>query len=194
MIFDKDYWNLRYTEGKTGWDLGVPSPPLKEYVDQLKNKNLHILIPGAGNGHEAIYLKKQGFHNVTVIDLSGIALENIAKKYPDFPEKRLLLGDFFNHMGTYDLILEQTFFCALDPGLREDYALKMKSLLKPGGKLAGVLFDFEKMGNEPPFGGSSSEYRRLFETHFNIKTLQCCHNSVKPRKGNELFFIFENPQ
>ena len=52
----KEYWINRYKEERTGWDIGYPSTPLKEYIDQLQDKNLRILIPGAGNGYEAEYL------------------------------------------------------------------------------------------------------------------------------------------
>lgn len=188
---DETYWDRRYKKDATGWDIGHPSPPLTNYVDQLHDKNQEILIPGAGYGHEAIYLHKEGFKCVTVLDISQTALAQIAKKCPDFPKNRLVKADFFKHQATYDLIIEQTFFCALNPELRQDYVLKMKELLKPNGKLVGVLFDFEKTGDGPPFGGSLKEYKALFAPHFHIKKLEPCHNSIKPRQGDELFFIFE---
>jgi len=53
MNFDEQYWTERYDAGKDGWDLGCISPPIKEYIDQLTNKDIKILIPGAGNSHEA---------------------------------------------------------------------------------------------------------------------------------------------
>jgi methyl halide transferase len=40
------YWNNRYLEENTTWDLGQVSPPLKNYIDQLENKAVSILIPG----------------------------------------------------------------------------------------------------------------------------------------------------
>jgi len=39
-----DYWNERYLNNASHWDLGMVSPPLKTYIDQLANKNLSILI------------------------------------------------------------------------------------------------------------------------------------------------------
>ena len=67
----------------------------------------------------------------------------------------------------------------------------MYSLLEEKGKLIGLFFDFKLTEEGPPFGGSLNEYLKLFSTHFNIKTLERCHNSIKPRFGRELFFIFE---
>ncbi len=191
MKFDKTYWENKYIENKTGWDIGYVSTPIKEYIDQLKDKNISILIPGAGNGHEVEYLYHQGFKNITVIDIANSPLRNLAEKIPDFPKENLINQDFFDHNITYDLIIEQTFFCALDPKLRSNYVSKMVSLLNNGGKLAGLLFDFELTSEGPPFGGSKDEYLTLFSKLFNIKTLEKSHNSIKPRKEREFFFIFE---
>ena len=190
---NKDYWEQKYENGDMGWDIGYISTPLKEYIDQLTDKDLKILIPGAGNAHELLYLLEKGFSNVFVIDIARQPLENIKKNIPNFPEHQLLEGNFFDlALNNFDLILEQTFFCALDPSLRLDYAKKMKQLLKPNGKLAGLLFNFPLTESGPPFGGSLTEYKSLFQEHFKIKTLETAHNSIKPRADKELFFIFES--
>jgi methyl halide transferase len=189
----KDFWENKYTNQETGWDTGGITTPLKTYIDGLKNKELSILIPGAGNGHEAEYLFQNGIENVDVIDLASLPLLNLKSRVPDFPESQLIQGDFFELDKKYDLILEQTFFCALDPALRPAYAKKMSELLNPKGKLAGVLFDFALSETGPPFGGSRQEYLSYFKPYFKIKTLEKCYNSIKPRMGNELFIIFEKP-
>ena len=189
---DKEYWENRYLNQETGWDIGSISTPLQVYVDQLTTKNLKILIPGAGFGHEARYLVETGFKNITVIDLSRSALNRLKTSLPQNSTCQIIEGNFFDHNGKYDLILEQTFFCALQPQQRIDYAKKCAELLKPNGKLSGLLFDFPLTENGPPFGGSFEEYQSLFSEYFHIKTLERCYNSIKPRDGKELFFIFEN--
>jgi methyl halide transferase len=190
MELNKTYWETRYQNNETGWDAGTITTPLKDYIDQLTNKDLKILIPGAGNGYEFDYLIQKGFTNVFVIDIAPSPLEAIKKRNPEY-SSHLLLGDFFELNETFDLILEQTFFCALDPKLRTDYVSKMHQLLHPNGKLAGLLFDFPLTNEGPPFGGSKEEYSELFSNKFQIKTLEKAHNSIKPREGKELFFIFE---
>ncbi|MDL5513575.1 methyltransferase [Arenibacter sp. M-2] len=190
---NKDFWEKKYQLGEMGWDIGHISTPLKEYIDQLKDKNLKILIPGAGNAYELLYLLEKGFTNVFVIDIAKQPLENIKNRISDFPRNQLLEGNFFDlELDNFDLILEQTFFCALDPSLRMEYVLKMKQLLKPNGKLAGLLFNFPLTESGPPFGGSLSEYKSLFQEHFQIKILETAYNSIKPRADKELFFIFES--
>ena len=184
----KEFWSNRYRSDATGWDLGQVSPPLKSYIDQLKNKQLSILIPGAGNAHEAEYLYHQGFKNVHVLDHAAEPLKNLKNRIPDFPENQLHKEDFFKHEGQYDLILEQTFFCALHPELRSEYSRKMNELLNKGGKIVGLLFDIQFPFDGPPFGGSCEEYQTYFSPYFEFEPEEC-YNSIAPRQGNELFFI-----
>ena len=191
MKLNKDYWEKRYHLNEIGWDIGTISTPLKEYIDQIENKELKILIPGAGNGYEFEYLYNAGFQNVFVIDIAKTPLENIQTRIPHLDDKHLIHNDFFELSDTFDLIIEQTFFCALNPELREKYVQKMHALLKDNGKIAGLLFQFPLTEQGPPFGGSKSEYENLFKEHFKIKTLETAYNSIKPRQNNELFFIFE---
>ena len=190
---NKEFWENRYRNGDLGWDIGTVSHPLKEYLDQLPNKDLQILIPGAGKAHELVYLAKEGFKNVYIVDIAKAPLELIRQQLPDYPADRFIEGDFFDlGLTGFDLVLEQTFFCALSPSLREKYVLKMKQLLKPGGKLVGLLFNFPLTETGPPFGGSREEYTALFSGHFNFKVFKTAYNSIKPRADKELFFIFEN--
>ncbi|MDC1203983.1 TPMT family class I SAM-dependent methyltransferase, partial [Salibacteraceae bacterium] len=87
--FDKEYWNSRYINEETGWDIGYPSTPLKEYIDTLEDHNLKILIPGAGNAYEAEYLHTRGFENVKVVDISEEACKKLMDRIPDFPRKNV---------------------------------------------------------------------------------------------------------
>ncbi|MFK5982418.1 MAG: methyltransferase domain-containing protein [Flavobacteriaceae bacterium] len=190
MLLDEKFWDSRYQSDNIGWDIGRISTPLKEYIDQLKNKDLKILIPGGGNSYEAEYLHNKGFTNVFVIDLSKTALENLQKRIPSFPEENLIHSDFFELQETYDLIIEQTFFCALNPDLRPQYAIKMNELLQPKGKLVGLLFCVPLYDNRPPFGGNKEEYIPYFKPYFNLKIIEPCYNSVSERRNQELFIKF----
>jgi SAM-dependent methyltransferase len=184
---DDQYWSQRYQQHLTGWDLGGISPPLKAYIDQLENKDLHILIPGCGNAYEADYLWQQGFRHITLIDISEELTRHLQEHF-SHTAIRIIHGNFFEHTGHYDLILEQTFFCAIHPTLREAYAQQMARLLNPGGKLAGLLFDCHFDGG-PPFGGDAATYRSLLATSLHLQSLAPCYNSIAPRAGRELFLL-----
>lgn len=186
---DQEYWDIKYKTNDIGWDLGQVSPPIKEYIDTILDKNLRILIPGCGNSHEADYLLSQGFTNITVIDIAPTLVEKIQEKFKNNSNIKIVLGDFFEHQGEYDLIFEQTFFCALPPIMREKYVQKMYYLLSKKGILAGLLFN-KTFESGPPFGGSQNEYENLFKKYFMFLQLDLCLNSIKPRANSELFIEF----
>lgn len=187
MQLGETFWDNRYRNNDTRWDIGFISPPLRKYFDQLTNKNLKILIPGGGNSYEAEYLHLLGFTNVYVIDVSEIALKNISTRASGFPKHHLLHGDFFDLQEEFDLIIEQTFFCAIDPSLRKKYVTKTSQLLKAKGKIVGVLFSIPLNEDRPPFGGNKEEYQLLFNPFFHIKIMEPAFNSIPKRMGNELF-------
>ncbi len=190
IFLSKDYWNNRYAAHTTSWNIGKISTPLKSYIDQLTNKSCSILIPGGGNGHEAIYLAENGFTNITILDISPIDIASLKEIFEQKWIKtiHLICIDFFEFRGSFDLILEQTFFCALDPQLREAYIKKMSELMSQEAKLVGLLFNID-FKVSPPFGGNLSEYQVQFAKHFEIIKMDPCYNSITPRAGNELFFI-----
>ncbi len=187
MNLDETFWDNRYKSLDIGWDLGEVSPPLKAYFDQIENKTLKILIPGGGNSYEAEYLHRNGFENVYVVDVSKTALSNLLNRVPDFPIEHLIRSNFFELEKTFDLIIEQTFFCAIDPKLRDEYVKKAHSLLSEEGKLVGLLFDLPLYSDRPPFGGSRSEYEDRFKKLFEIVEMTRSYNSHESRQGKELF-------
>lgn len=193
-ILGEDYWTLRYQHNSIGWDVGEITKPIKQYLDQIDNIWLKLLIPGAGNAYEAQYALKKGFLNTNILDISSIPLEKFQLKHSGFPKDQIHHEDFFGHAGQYDLIIEQTFFCALLPELRPEYVKKMFELLKPGGKLVGLLFNRQFKQSGPPFGGDMESYRNLFENEFNIIKMEECYNSIPPRQGQELFVILQKNQ
>jgi methyl halide transferase len=80
MELNDKYWTDRYQHQQTSWDLGHVSTPIKEYIDQLTNRNLRILIPGCGNAYEAEYLLENGFENLTLIDISEVKAGELAAR------------------------------------------------------------------------------------------------------------------
>lgn len=186
-VSDQEFWNNKYLNNEDGWDLGFVSPALKSYIDQLEDKRIRILIPGAGRSYEAEYLYKKGFKNVYVIDISPFAIAELNERVPQIPIEQLICKDFFQLGGEFDLILEQTFFCAIDPKLRVSYALHCNKLLKKGGKIAGLMFSFPLTEQGPPFGGCAEEYKNIFSKNFVVDIMEESTKSIDKRAGRELF-------
>lgn len=188
-MLDKDYWDNTYKNNKTGWNVGYATTPLREYFDQLHDKSLRILVPGAGNAYEVEYLYRAGFKNVFLLDFAPTPIQNFLSRNPDFPVSHIIQEDFFKHQGQYDLIIEHTFLTSFPKNIRPEYMAKMNELLVPQGKFVGLVFNHEFGHNEPPFGGTPEEYKLLFKPFFNIKIFEVANNSIKPRREREHFFI-----
>ncbi|MEJ7659909.1 MAG: methyltransferase domain-containing protein [Hymenobacter sp.] len=176
---------------------GAPAglPPLRAYFDQLLvSQQPRTLIPGAGRAYEAEYLHRQGFRHVVVADLAPEPLAALAARVPDFPRRisGWPISSPLPPTPPFDLLIEQTFFCALAPSLRPAYARQCAALLRPGGKLVGLLFDTEFAGaTEPPFGGTRAEYRTYFEPYFEFIHFDTAYNSLPARAGRELFICLQ---
>ena len=123
---DKAYWDSRYQSDNIKWDIGYVSQAIKNWFDIQENKNLSILIPGAGSGYEVSYAHQLGFKKVFYMDISSEAVNLFKSKNTSFPENRILSTDFFdlNLSSYFDVIIEQTFFCAQSPSKRVKYVKK----------------------------------------------------------------------
>lgn len=183
---DQAYWETQYKTKTTGWDLGQVSPPLQRYINTIITKNSRVLIPGCGNSYEAEYLLEHRFTNVTVIDIAPTPVRALKEKFKNNPSIKIVLGDFFAYQGNYDLIIEQTFFCALPPTMRQKYVWKMHQLLAEEGILAGLLFN-RTFESGPPFGGSKEEYELIFKGAFDFLKIDVSKDSIAPRANSELF-------
>lgn len=189
--YNKNYWNKKYETNNIGWDIGYPAPALIDYFNQLSNKNICILIPGAGNAYEAEYLYKNGFLNTYILDFSDEAIKSFKKRCPFYPDNRIITEDFFEHNGQYDLIIEQTFFTSFVPEKRQKFVKKIFNLLSPYGKYVGLFFNHTFNNSFPPFGATKETYDKLFLKFFKYIVFQIAENSIKPRNNREFFVILE---
>lgn len=187
---DENFWDAQWKSNTIGWDIGHVSPPITDLISNIHNKKASILIPGCGSAYEAEYLVEQGFENITLIDISESACNILKEKFNYKPQISVLHGDFFKLDHQFDIIIEQTFFCAILPQWRTKYLWKMHQLLKTDGLLMGLLFNrtFEA---GPPFGGNEEEYKNLFNSAFEIEKMEIAKNSIEPRKNSELQFVFK---
>ncbi len=191
MNLDKKYWKHLYQKNDLSWDIGYASPTIIEFIENEVNKNAKILFPGAGNSHEAQYLFEKGYKNLYVLDIIKLPFENLLKRCPQFPEENIIVEDFFTHKSSYDIIIEQTFFTSFEPEKRAYFAGKIYELLKSDGKYAGLFFNHKFNGDFPPFGAFPHEYKEIFGNKFSFDKFETATNSIKPRKGKEIFFVMK---
>lgn len=187
------YWNNKYNKNEIGWDIGIPTPIFVNFFKKFKSKK-NILIPGAGKGHDALFLSKKN-HNVFAVDFSDRAISHIEKKALELNTSlNLICEDFFNLNnlnGKIDIILEYTFFCAINPNKRLKYIQKSSEFLKTDGLFVAILLPINKILNDdgPPFGVNLANTLRDFEKYYDIIECEKSDLSIKPRVDNEVFVL-----
>jgi len=79
---------------------------------------------------------------------------------------RIRKADFFSLAeGTFDLVYERTFMCALPRRMWPDWARRVAELVRPGGRLAGFFFLDDNLKG-PPFGTSAAQLQTLLGPAF----------------------------
>lgn len=183
------YWEQRYQDGRTGWDLGQPAPPFVSLcVSAAAPKPGRIAVLGAGRGHDALFFAEQGF-DVVGFDLAPAAIaEATLAAQTRNQSAQFLQRDIFNlepeFAGQFDYVLEHTCFCAIAPELRPAYVDVVHGLLRSGGELI-ALFWAHTMPGGPPFGATVAELQERFAAQFDLVSWELAANSVDGRQGAE---------
>ena len=157
----------------------------------------NVCILGCGNGYDAISFSKKGF-NVTAVDFAETPIKNINNIANNLSLTiNTIQEDIFDltpkYNNSFDYILEQTCFCAIDPKNRAQYRNLAYDLLKVGGKLIGLWMPLDKDIKEggPPFGVEEDEVKNLFSKQWKIKEDCFPVESIEARKGKEKLIVFE---
>ena len=178
-----------------GWDLERTTPVFEHWI-QSKSDPLSICILGAGNGWDALHFSKLG-HIVTAVDFAEGAVTNMNDS-----ARKLNLAINIMHLDIFDLsqqfhqefdvVLEYTCFCAIDPARRKDYIKMVSHILKPEGELVGLLFPIDKDPKDdgPPFGVDLNTTILLFSRYMRLIKKEFPQLSIDLRKGREIFVIF----
>ena len=192
--YNREDWQGHYETNDLGWDLGQVAPPFVKLWEEGKLPAGNVLVPGCGRGHEVVFLAENGF-DVTAIDFSRGAVTYLERALEERNlNGRVLHQDFFcmenYHDGIYDLVLEQTFFCAISPRKRQDYVQSVTRLLKPRGMLVGLFYQTDKEGG-PPYNTTREDIERNFAKNFEIQELDKTSLSHEQRKDKEWLGILK---
>ncbi|HUL54757.1 MAG TPA: methyltransferase domain-containing protein [Opitutaceae bacterium] len=159
------FWDQRYETGRMAWDCGGVPRALTEFL-RCHPAGGRALVPGCGSGYEI-----QAFHaagwKVLGLDFSRAAVARARRTLGPLGD-RIHEGDFFTHpldAGSFDLVYERTFLCALPPTTWTAFARRMAGLLAPGGLLCGFFF-FGPEEEPPPYPISPQELDRLLGADF----------------------------
>ena len=193
---NSQYWEDKYLADSLGWDLGGPTPIFRQMASKLNPGK--VCIVGCGHGHDAIVFAQKGFE-VTAVDFAPsaiVALKTLAESSQ--VKINAVEANIFSlthkYANTFDYIIEQTCFCAIDPSRRVEYEAVVKSILKPGGQLVGLWFPLDKTLEEggPPYATRIDEVKSIFDLGWGIVKEEFPDLSIGPRKGREKLIIFKN--
>jgi len=190
--YSQEDWQRHYDEDDLGWDLGHVAPPFVDLLESNAIMPCKTLVPGCGRGHEVIFLAENGF-DLTAVDYSIGAVNHLNSVILERKLNIKVLNlDFFEldstHDRLYDLLIEQTFFCAISPSQRPLYVETVARILKKGGMIAGLFYHTGQEGG-PPFNTTRQDIIKYFSGSFEIRELTQAKNSAEKRKDKEWLAI-----
>ncbi len=203
-----DFWDDAYRDERDGWDMGTPTPVFVDILDRCGmdfrsiggpdfstlGRAPRVLIPCSGRGYDALLFAELGW-DVTAVDFSAEPLrwledERAARDL----DIRILEADMFplgkDYPEHFDLILEYTCVCAIEPVRREEFLRFAAETLRPGGILLALLFPVDGRPGGPPFSIDIDEFKRLAMDSFSLVHESTPATSVKPRMGKERLLVF----
>jgi len=147
-----------------------------------EQRRKRALVPGCGRGYDVIFLASLGY-DAYGLEVSAKAVElckEFAEDYKDeYPAKdenvgagkaKFILGDFFKNDwlgevdggGTFEILYDYTFLCALHPSLRPVWSRRYFELIAAHSESALICVEFptykEPSTGGPPFGVPSNLY------------------------------------
>lgn len=187
-----EYWDNRYRDERTGWDLGRAPAWLEERALSLSPRD--VLVVGSGHGHDA-RAWAQARHSVLGLDFAPRAIAAAREASTDVPAERLrfVQGDVFE-LGrgalapmaqAFDLVWEQTCLCAIEPSRRAEYFEAIQRVLRPGGQWHAILWSHHQPGG-PPFHLDSGIIEQEIPRRFRRLSLRRIEEAQSSRPSQEL--------
>ena len=193
-----DFWEEIYQAGRAGWDLGGPTPALHRLLESGEITPGRLIVLGAGRGHDARDFARHGF-TVTAVDFAAEAVAAMRELADPSAPTEIVQADIFNLPAeldhAFDVVLEYTCFCAINPARRGEYADVVARLIKPGGTYVALLFPLDQHKGGPPFAVSIDEALALFRKRkFRLRRREIPDDSVWQRRGLEELLVFRAPK
>ncbi|KAM0947223.1 putative methyl halide transferase [Dioscorea sansibarensis] len=185
-----DGWEKCWEEGLTPWDLGQPTPIFAHLLQTGNLPKGRVFIPGCGSGYDVVAIAGPERY-VVGLDISHTAIKKAKKLSSSLPNASYCtfeVADFFTYQPSelFDLIIDYTFFCALDPSMRPAWANQIGDLSKPDGELLTLMFPIGDETGGPPYSVSVPAYEKLLNP-IGFKLISVVDNelAIEPRKGRE---------
>ncbi|KXI23532.1 thiopurine S-methyltransferase [Photobacterium sanguinicancri] len=177
---DAEFWHSRWAENRIGFHLDDANPLLLKYWAALDATRADsVLVPMCGKSIDLDWLA-QKHSSVVGIELSQIAVRSFFAEHLytpmvieqgngqaiyEFDEIKIHCGDFFTvPVEPTDVVYDRAALIAMPETLRKQYAERLLSLTKPGGRILLITLDYpQEQLNGPPFSVDEAEVNALFE-------------------------------
>ena len=189
------FWEESYRSGRTGWDLGMPTPVFRRLAESNQFQPGKMLVICAGRGYDARMFARVGFQ-VTAVDFAEDAIKEMQSLLDPDLSMEVIQADIFDLPAfmneEFEYILEYTCFCAIDPQRRSEYIDSVSNLLKPGGYYIALAFPIGQRTGGPPFLVSPDELiDPLGNQGFELVSREIPHDSVPGREGIEELLVLK---
>ncbi|MGF1834365.1 thiopurine S-methyltransferase [Photobacterium sanguinicancri] len=177
---DAEFWHSRWAENRIGFHLDDANPLLLKYWAALDATRADsVLVPMCGKSIDLDWLA-QKHSSVVGIELSQIAVRSFFAEHLytpmvieqgngqaiyEFDEIKIHCGDFFTvPVEPTDVVYDRAALIAMPETLRKQYAERLLSLTKPGGRILLITLDYpQEQLNGPPFSVDEAEVNALFD-------------------------------
>ncbi|KMV30995.1 thiopurine S-methyltransferase [Photobacterium swingsii] len=177
---DAEFWHSRWAENRIGFHLDDANPLLLKYWSALgATREDSVLVPMCGKSIDLDWLAQKHSH-VIGVELSQIAVRAFFAEHLytpmvieqgngqavyEFDEIKIHCGDFFTvQVEPTDVVYDRAALIAMPKTLRKQYADRLLSLTKPGGRILLITLDYpQEQLNGPPFSVDEAEVNALFE-------------------------------
>lgn len=132
----KEFWNERFEKTTGNFDWYADWSRLKTEYKKICNENSKFLMVGCGNSLMSNQMVKDGFKDITNIDISNIVIEKMKKEYPE---------ENFMEMDATNMTFEDNKFdCVIDKGTLD--ALMCSEGIDLPKKLIQEMYRVTKVG------------------------------------------------
>jgi len=182
---EPSFWHERWSQGQIGFHEGAPNRYLLRYLDRLGPPG-HVFVPLCGKTYDLDAIAQHG-HDVTGCELVQRAVEDYFRERNLTPTQRTTAsatvyehgslrvhcGDVFafeSDKAPFDAAFDRAALIALPDEMRQRYARKLTSLLRPNATVLLVTFEHD-LGSGPPFSVTEEMVRALYAEAFEIVPL-----------------------
>lgn len=195
---DPEFWHGKWAANQIGFHLEDVNPLLIKYWQKTNpSQEDNVFVPLCGKSEDLVWLATK-HSDVQGVELSNIAVRaffaehfytpmvmpiNGQHELFQFDELSIYVGDYFTApIKPVDIVYDRASLIALPKEMRVQYVEKIKSLLKPDGRILLVTLDYDQdLMPGPPFAVPESEVRALYEG-YKITKLESNEDAEKHSK------------